>query len=142
MIKKFIHINLAILVFLSSSGLWVNSHFCQHEFLKSSFYFSFGSCCDAIESSSCSENHDTCDMGDSEEGEDGCCENRVDFYKLDQDQQLQLVEFKPFNFLISSPAIIPEATIPFVDQLTLHFQNYSPPLIVYDRLKRFETFLC
>ncbi len=145
MIKNFIHIVITITVFLSSSGIWVNSHFCKNEHLKTSFFFSFGSCCEAVESSPCSASDDTCNMvGGHEEEKDDCCENKPDFYKIDQDQELQLVEFKPIKVSTSLVAIIPiiNFDLPSLSTNRLHYKKYSPPLIVYDRIVRLQSFLC
>jgi hypothetical protein len=143
-IKKFIHILLASSVFLSSGGLLVNYHFCQDEFLKTSFFFSFGSCCEKVESSPCSIEKTGCSADDHEEDEKGCCKNKADFYKLDQDQQIQKIEFKSFDRLISWNAIVPalNSEFPSSDKFTRQYYNYSPPLIVFDRQVRLQTFLC
>lgn len=144
MVKKFIHIILAFSVFLSSGGLLVNNHYCQNKFLKSSFYFSFGSCCERVESSPCSAEKTGCSAGDHHEEEKGCCENKADFYKLDQDQQIQKVEGKSFERKIVLNTIIPafnHELLP-LDKHTFQYHNYSPPLIVYDRRVRLQTFLC
>jgi hypothetical protein len=143
-IKKTIHIILAFSVFLSSGGLLVNFHFCQDEFLKTSFFFSFGSCCDIHEASPCSSENDVCNGHEHSEDDETCCGNYADFYKLDQNQQLFSTESKSFDrsgFLTAIFSVF-DAEFPSLDRHTLQYYNYSPPLIVFDRQVRWQTFLC
>lgn len=144
MIKKFIHLFLAVSVFLSSAGIWVNSHFCQEKYVGSSLFFSLGSCCSNMDSSPCSMETMSCKHGKKDQNEKNCCQNKKQYYKLDQTQEIQTLELKDFGF---SKKLI--ALVPFTPKFetttfqTKHFpQNYSPPFIVYDRRVRFQTFLC
>lgn len=149
MIKAFIHIIVAFLVFFSSSGLWINNHYCQDKLVKTSFFFSFGSCCGAKALESCTPKNGSCskkEHNNHEEEEEGkgCCDNKADYVKLENDQQILKAEFKPFKKMSAWSAITPSALIqlPILDKRTSRFYNHSPPLLVFDRQVRLQTFLC
>lgn len=148
-IKALIHIIVASFVFLSSTGLLINSHYCQGEFVKASFFFSFGSCCGDKPLESCTPKEGSCSIGDNhdhneEEEDGGCCDNKSDYFKLEQDQQIQHVKFKPLKQLITWNPITPRihAKLTTLDKRTFRFYNHFPPLIVFDRQVRLQTFLC
>lgn len=144
MIKNFIHIILALSVFLSSAGLLVNNHFCQNSYLKSSFFFSLGSCCEMVKDGHCSSEKMACSADNHEEDEKKCCKNKKKFFKFDQDQLIQEFEKKSFEFKIVLKAInsIFQIDLPILDQILIHYLNYSPPLVVFDKQVRLQTFLC
>lgn len=143
MIKIIIHITLAFSIFLSSGGFWINNHYCQDKFIKSSFLFCFGSCCKKDKLEDCNEEKRSCSHKEQKEKKN-CCHNEPDFYKLDQDQQLLKVEFKPFKSLLTWHAIIPhtQLRVALPNNRSLRYLNYIPPPIVFDRQVRLQTFLC
>ena len=141
MFKAIIHIAVAFSVFFSSGGFWVNSHYCEDEFVKTSFFFSFGSCCAKEAATPCS------DEGHSKEGheeEEGCCHNESSYYKLDQDQQIQITGIEVTERVVTWNAIVPALPInlPSFDKHTFPYLHYVPPLIVYDLQVQLQSFLC
>ncbi len=140
MIKNFLHIILALSVFLSTGGFWTNNHFCKNELTKSSFFVILGSCCSS-DSSPCSAEKMSCS---NEEHDDGCCDDKPSFHKLDQDQILAKTEFKSFEELVSFNSILYSKNLqfPIVDRNNLKFHKYVPPPIVFDYQVRLQTFLC
>lgn len=143
-IKNFIHITLAFSVFLSSAGLLVNNHYCQDSYLKSSFFLSFGSCCEMVKDNHCSSEKMTCSADNHEEDEKDCCKNKKKFFKFDQDQLIQKPEKKSFEFKIVLNAInsIFQRNLPTLDKNLIKYFSYSPPLIIFDHQVRLQTFLC
>jgi len=142
-IKSIIHIVISFSVFFSSAGFWINSHYCQDKYVKTSFILNFGSCCAGEGSASCSGEKKSCSQEDSED-EDDCCSSESSFHKLEQTQQIQLVDFQSIEKPSVSTATlpIPKSVLPLVDNRSLQHDNYAPPLIVYDRQVRLQTFLC
>lgn len=144
MIKNFIHIILALSVFLSSAGLLVNNHYCQNSYLKSSFFFSLGSCCEMVKDGHCSSEKMACSADNHEEDEKKCCKNKKKFFKFDQDQFIQKSEKKHLEFKIILNAInsIFQFNLPSLDKNLIQYLNYFPPLIVFDKQVWLQTFLC
>lgn len=142
MIKTFFHIIIALSVFLSSAGFWVSKHYCQEKFQKTTFIIGFGSCCSAKTADSCSADKMSCDEEEHEEDK-GCCHSKSSFFKLEQDQQIQLAELTPLQLSILLNPIILGFSISLPAEVTIlpHY-NFGPPLIVYDRQVRLQTFLC
>lgn len=143
MIKYFIHIILAFSVFFSSSGFWINSHFCQNELTKSALFLNFGSCCEEESTAPCDTEKMSCSSNEQDEKE-GCCENKTSFFKLDQNQLLNEVSFNSFEHSNLLNAVIPfyNNGLPVFDKLTVRYLNYKPPLIVSDLQVQLQTFLC
>lgn len=140
---QFIHIILAFSVFLSSGGFWVNSHFCQKKLVKAGLFSFFGGCCEKSVAP-CSQKTKTLTC-EQETPKDNCCDTKVSFYKLDQDQLLSKATFKSFELDLSPSVVGLLATnyqIPFLDKSHLKFYTYVPPPIVFDRQVRLQTFLC
>ena len=140
MIKKTFHIALAISVFLSTGGFWTNNHFCKNELTKTSFFVILGSCCSS-EASPCSAEKMSCS---NEEHDDGCCDDKPSFHKLDQNQILAKTEFKSFEELEWFSCILSTNNnqFPIVDRNNLRYHKYVPPPIVFDYQVRLQTFLC
>ena len=138
MLKAVIHIAVAFSVFLSSGGFWVNSHYCEDEFVKTSLFFSFGSCCAKDAVTPCS--------GDEEDHKEdkNCCHNESTYYKLDQDQQIPIIGIDVTDRPASFSAILPPQGIllPSFDKQYFPFLYYVPPLLVYDRQAWLQSFLC
>lgn len=145
MIRILLNINLAFFVFISSSGFWIFNHYCQNELTKTSFIISFGTCCSNAPSP-CSDDIAamTCSDEEGKEGEDGCCENNPDYYKLDQEQFFLKTEYKDsdlkntvqYNFTRTYSEIQNKGSS------HLSYNTYVPPDIVYNRQVRLQTFLC
>ena len=143
MFKAIIHIAVAFSVFFSSGGFWINTHFCEDEFVKTSFFFSFGNCCAKEAVTPCSDEKKSCKHEGHEE-EEGCCHNESNYYKLDQDQQTQITGVEVTERVATWNAIVPalHINLPSFDKQSLPYLNYSPPLIIYDRQVWLQSFLC
>lgn len=140
MAAKLINIILAFLVLISSTGFVVNKHYCQSAFENAALFQNVNSCSDSAKPPSCSSMKSSCGMDDN----DGCCENEKEYFKLEQDQQIQYVEFKELNVPSALPLFIVRANIfeNSSEQKLVHYLNYKPPLLVYDVPVLFQRFLC
>ncbi len=138
MLKAIIHIAVAFSVFLSSGGFWINSHYCKDEFVKTSFFFSFGSCCAKDAVTPCSKD------GEGHEEDKDCCHNESTYYKLGQDQQIPITGIEVPAPPASLSAIVPPQSIllPSYGKQYFPFLYYVPPLLVYDRQAWLQSFLC
>lgn len=142
MIKLFIHTLVMFSVFISSTGLWINNHYCQGEFVKTSF-INLGSCCNEAEFDLCAPNNRACNQEQHQEDK-GCCENRPILKKLNQNQlvdEIKLKSDKDFNVI---NVIIPLANNEylFLDKQSVQNFSYLPPILLFDRQVKYQTFLC
>lgn len=147
MLFKIIHIIGALAILISTGGLRINSHYCENEFVKNSLYFSLGSCCTKDQPDECSTekskcSHDERDAG--EEEEEGCCSTTTNIYVLDQDQKVQLFQFKSFAHLDvwNTFIVAHDSELSSIDEYIPEYLKYFPPQIVFDRQERFQIFLC
>ena len=73
----------------------------------------------------------------------GCCHDESEYFKLEQEQQFELVSFELPDH--TGPLALPSTLIidlPQIDKKNLHYLNYKPPLLVCDLPLRLQTFLC
>ncbi len=142
---RILHITLAFLVFVSSAGFTLNSHFCQNTLQSAAIFFTPENCheraahcaTNAVKSC-CSKDKNTC----SESEDKDCCQDKSQFVKADIDFtpfavdefQLDLFTFLP------SPISIHFETI-LTDKL-IRFNNYIPPPLIRNIPLLFQSFLC
>ena len=95
MILKFLHITLAFLVFLSSTGVTINSHYCMDELKDLSIFLPAKSCC--------GERHqelqeNLCDQKHKQLSQRKCCRDNTDYFSVDlSGQQVLDAEFSGSN---------------------------------------------
>lgn len=140
LLHKLFHIILALLLFISSTGLVINKHYCQNE-LKSIALFVKAKAC---HSDSAMKNCPFHNPPDGEKKEKDCCNDETEYVKVDEEQLTPTVEYNlPLNpVLISTLFVVLNFELPAFDKQTLHYLNYKPPLIVCDLPVRLQTFLC
>lgn len=144
MIKMFLHISLALSVLLSTSGLWVYDHYCKNEYIQSSYFLNIKGCCDGKDTSNCKADKFECSSNNNEEKDD-CCQNKLKYFKSDQEQFKQDVLFSQTNkksqhwsFDTFSSCV---ETISFLNSSKENF-HYVPPSIIFNRQIHLQTFLC
>ena len=136
---RFLNIILALLIFVSSTGFTINSHFCKDQLKDARIFFKADDCYKKYYAQktkkACHVKKKSC--------ENNCCKNTSEYYKLDLDQQLSSFDFKAFE----SPNFIETLwlRLPIDDYLTdsksTHYLNYKPPLIFSDLPIDLQTFL-
>jgi len=145
MIFRILHITLAFLIFVSSAGFTLNSHFCQNTLQSVAVFLTPENCheraahcaMDAAKSC-CSKDKNTC----SESEDKDCCQDKSQFIKAD-------IDFMPFTadeFQIDLPIIFsPIISIHFETILTnklIRFNNYILPPLIRNIPVLFQSFLC
>ncbi len=136
---RFLNIVLALLIFISTTGFTVNSHFCKSQLKDIRIFFKADDCYKKIYAQktkqSCHLKKQSC--------ENNCCNNTSDYYKLDQDQQLSSFDFKAFDHiaLVATLWIVFNLDLPKFDAKTIQYLNYKPPLITSDLPVDLQTFL-
>ena len=142
---RILHITLAFLVFVSSTGFTLNSHFCQNTLQSVSVFLTPQNCheraahCSMSSAKSCcSKSKKACSDSETKD----CCEDTSQFAKAD-------IDFTPFaleDFQLNLPLLLPQPiSIHFEANLTtqlIRFQDYIPPPLIRNRPLLFQSFLC
>lgn len=84
-----------------------------------------------------------CEHGEEDEEEKNCCQNQTDYFVLDQDQQIQNLDYPIFKNIdfITTLFVVLNQNLPTVENAIPHYLNYKPPLIVCDFRTSLQTFL-
>ncbi len=148
MLARVLHIILSLLVFVSSSGFIINSHYCQNELKSQALFVQPITCHEAAKMPthcpkhqkwvSCKKKHKK-----GEQEDKNCCKTNAEYFHLEQDQQVQVIEFQEFNnfVLIATVFTFLHIDLPVVDTTTPQYLNYKPPLIVCNFQTALQTFL-
>lgn len=140
MIKKSLHIILAFLLLISTSGFSISTHFCQKQLQDLQFF------CQAKTCGELQSQKESCHKTSSEQPQackKGCCESKSDFYQLDLDQQTTSTTFKPLSIKVLTALLFTlfNIELPSADKKSSDYFNYKPPLIVCDYTAELQTFL-
>lgn len=139
---RFFNITLAALIFISSSGFMVNSHFCQNQLQSISIFLQPKSCHNTPVFFLNTGTKKCCKPKPARENEN-CCHNEKEYVKLDLNQYLfkQYLKEKKDNFIGHFPFYYQPADT-FFALKKIPFYNYKPPLIELDFQTVFQVFLC
>ena len=140
MALRILNIALALLVFISSTGFTVNSHFCKDKLKDFRIFIKAKDCyqkhrAEKKTARSCHVKKQSCD--------NNCCHNTSEYFKLELDQQLSTFELKPFTqtVFIAVLWIFNNHNNFVLHNRSYQFLKYKPPPIVYDILVLLQTFL-
>ena len=135
-----LHIILAFLLLISTSGFSISTHFCQNQLQDLQLFCQAKTCSELrAKKESChkvvEKNIKSCKKG--------CCESKSDFYQLDLDQQTAPTVLKPLNFKVIIVNLITFLDIesPSVDKKSTDYFNYKPPLILRNYTAELQNFL-
>lgn len=136
---KFLHITLVILLFFSTTGLEINSHFCTGEYKYSSFFVQPKNCCAKVQG-----HYHTEGSCEDEVNQTPCCQNKASFHKSNHPQNYTTdaskeVTFPTFKVIVSS--FLNMGTLNY-QRLDIDYYNYKPPLIKEDFPILFQIFRC
>ncbi len=141
LIKKTIHIGLALIILLSSSGLMINKHFCQNVLVDASFY---------TEASSCHEGKEaylaplrSSNKSGEELDKNNCCKDVSSFLKVETEQQVEFAPDKlPEVDIYSDYHLRSEQYVLIIQAHKKERYKYATPLLVNDIFKDLQSFLC
>ena len=139
---RFSNIILALLIFFSSTGFTVNSHYCQNELKGVNVFLHPKTCHEKQSKASCHKEAQTsCEL--EKACKNGCCTNTSDYVKLDQDQQFNGFEFKAFDDPVVIAALWLLSGFNFADDIkvSIEYLNYKPPLLDFDFPAVLQSFL-
>lgn len=136
---RFLHITLAFFLFVSTTGLTINSHFCTGKYKYSALFVEPANCCAKVQG-----HYPTEGSCEDEVNQTPCCQNKASFFKSNHNQNftdnsVQEVEFPTFKII---PSPINLLTTTKYQWLDIDYLNYKPPLISKDVSILFQIFLC
>ena len=138
---KFLHIILALLVLLSTTGFTLSEHFCQSELQAVSVFPKAEGC--QSEKAPCRSTKKSCSSHD--EGDcNGCCNNSSKYFQSDQDKQTHSFEFKQLKnpVLLATIFVVFNIQLPSFETAKVNFLTYKPPIVCDDIQVLLQTFLC
>lgn len=140
LVKNILHILLASLVLLSSTGLVTHMHFCQNELENYSFFLEPDTCPKEVVKIPCPMHEG---MEIEMESEKGCCDDETHYVKLSIEQEAQSLHIDYItDFLFAYlPNTLGLTEAEFYLK-SAHYLNYKPPLITCDVQSRLQVFLC
>lgn len=144
MLTRIFHITLAVLLFISSTGFVVNKHYCQDELKSMALFIQAEACHKEKAVRSCPFHASPHEEGQQKEGKKGCCDDKAEYVKSDDEQLAQSfkIDLELNPVLVSAINVPLSIELPSIDEHSLHYLNYKPPLIVFDIPVRLQTFLC
>ncbi|MCB0704832.1 MAG: hypothetical protein KDC34_05955 [Saprospiraceae bacterium] len=137
---KLLHILLSFLVYISSMGLVVNSHYCQERLKGVSIFVQPENCHSKKEGPVCPF-HQKAMATDT--GENNCCHNKSHLVKEDPETVAQVYDIAnpPMLFLALIPQIPSLLSAQVIHSGAATYLNYKPPIVERDISVLFETFL-
>ncbi len=146
MLSKLIHLQLAILVFVSSTGVVLRKHYCQDQ-LKNTTFFVQPESCHRSTAKSCPMHaaKPACPHHQSpQEDKKKCCDDHAEFLKVDHEQQFDfgashLLDLKP---VLASTFLLQNWKLPQADLQQVAYLHYRPPLLDEDLPVLLQTFRC
>ena len=142
---RILHITLAFLIFVSSAGFTLNSHFCQNTLQSVAIFFTPENCHERAmhcamnaAKSCCSKKKNSC----SESEDKDCCEDKSQFVKADIDFTPFVADEFQIDLLVLLPATISIHFETIFTEKLIRFKNYIPPPLIKNLPVLFQSFLC
>ena len=132
--KQWLHITLALMLYISTAGISVHSHFCNEVLKDTNFWMQPESChSDKVHCI----NHQSKDQDDR-----SCCDDEVSFEKMDIDFLSMSVNILPdLDFMaIEVPSL--DAKNDLIKEGKLGCKKYRPPPDDIPLFIRYQSFLC
>lgn len=123
MAARILHILLAMLTLVSSTGIVLNKHFCQGEFKNAALWVKPQACHGSSKMPACPHHQ----HGDED---NGCCSNFADYLKLKQDQQTTSLDLQlpAPSAPVAVAFVVPTELHPTTTQLWPDFLSFKPPI--------------
>ena len=136
--RQIIHIALALMVGIGSTGLVFSKHYCQGE-LKSFALFRKATPCYAKQGKSACPHH----PNGQHDPDKGCCKDTVEWYQSDDWQWFDAIQLFPLPPLPVLAVLVPTQA-PLQDRLLspVHYLNYKPPLLAGTIRCRLQVWRC
>jgi hypothetical protein len=145
---RIIALTLAGLMFFTSVGFSVDTHYCQGQLKSFSFFGNATPCHDMVDETPMKEcpRHEKM-MAENEErsvDKKNCCSNKTLYFHFDEDQQSQnvnlVVSQQLQQFVIAYVAVFLYNDF-IIESYAASYAHYKPPLVSRDIPVLFESFL-
>lgn len=132
MVSKALHILVLCCIVFSTTGVMVSHHYCRNE-LKRTTIFGSAADCHTTTKSHCGKMMASCHQ--KNQSKKKCCHNEAEFYKLDQDQQIQHSQVHPLKqpkslALLPAIPLAVSAAQPFL--VPVAYLHFKPPILFTD----------
>ena len=142
MLLRSLSLFLAFTLFISSSGLLIQTHFCQNQLQSISIFLNPESC-HKNPDHHCNAGTKKCCKTKQTREKDNCCHSKKNYVKLDLDQYFFKQSLKEKKNHSNTPQIIANRqAFSFFTPEKIKFFRYKPPLIEFDFQTVFQIFLC
>lgn len=142
MAYKLLHITLASLLWLSSTGFVLNKHYCQ-DILRDVALFVKAENCQSRMAREQAHMPKSCPMHQAKEDhEKGCCDDTAEYLHLDE----HLLKAESATLSFDLPLLIvyswhsPGLVAHDIDSFFVDYLNYKPPILVCDLSVSLQTF--
>ena len=143
LIYKVGHIILAVLLFISSSGLLLNRHFCQNE-LKTVAFFVPAEGCHRSDGKVACPIHQGMDKHQSKKEKKGCCKDESELLKTDENQAFSFNIHQADLQALTPALFFPTGLVALhrqVEQTHLPaWQQFKPPIACDNIHSRLQVF--
>ena len=135
---------MAVLVFLGSTGLMVDHHYCQGQLEHSALMTKAASCHQkkSCHQSTTMSDHGCCEQEGAQDEDRGCCSNESEFVQVDLD--IPCFDASHESILIFQHAL--SAALPAFTEgkvgIGAQYINYIPPPRLIDPHSLFQVFRC
>ncbi len=135
---KALHIILALLLFISSTGVVLHQHYCQNELKSAALFVAAKSCAMDRPTKSCPL-HPAMAITKK-----GCCDDRTEYLQTDEEKLTApvTVDLTDFPALYCALLVVLQIDLPVADTKSLHYLHYKPPILIRDLPVSLQTFLC
>lgn len=140
--SKLVSLIMAFVIFISSTGLVLNKHFCQDQLKSMAIFVAAKSCQHQNTITVPCPIHGTMEVPADEDN--NCCDDQTEFLKADQDlisYSFEIKDTEQIQFLVGFAIAFLEEPLTGIEAL-VDYSQYRPPILVYDRTVRLQTFLC
>lgn len=134
MVKQLLHIAMCLIVYVSTAGISVHSHYCKSELKAVSFY---------KEAQSCHTAKKSCPHHPPQENDrKDCCNNEVSFEKMEVEIPTSLSHITELPIQLAAFVISPlKLNLSATAKVGLQ-QRYRPPPSRLPLYIQFQSFLC
>lgn len=134
MAKQALHIALSLILYVSTAGISIHSHYCKNELKAVSFL---------VEASSCHTAKKSCPHHPpAQEDKKDCCDNQLSFEKLDTELFSVTTDIVPdYDFVSIMPFVESDGPeYKGIDQIAVH--KYRPPPGKTPKYILYRSILC
>ncbi len=143
MLRQSTYISLALLLFISTTGVVVNKHFCQNE-LKSVALFVKAKACHNKKVKKPCPIHGYMMVEEDSPSDKGCCDDETEIVKNEEEQITPSLseDIQLTSAFVATLFVVLQLELPRLDRQTIHYLNYKPPLLICDYPSELQIFLC